>query len=316
MELIVLFFEPQDETETPEVVLVPDSDDVTEVPNDYTVCVISYTLLFLIFLQPSNSSVLIEAPELIPYGMCIQPVIRTLICVPCGCALTCKTMAKHLHEAHPNTISRIPTGLSEQIAKRYNIVANLPEILGPIPPIDGLPIGQGFVECPHCRKIYGKDGLRAHTSKEHSGMPKIHPKFLRHVHVQQLNRGSHKSYFEVFPTNPPRPTTRNDDLISLIRMHRDSTIESYTPEKLDARVVTPWLLAVQWHEHIQPFSTDQLRELVEMPSNGDPFYGLKEGVLKLFKTAYKIIPETDLLILQRLNTDDPLKGYFIFQSIR
>jgi hypothetical protein len=223
-------------------------------------------------------------------------------------------MSKHLHDLHPNVASHIPTLLMEQIAMKYKIVPNLPDILGPIPSIDGLPVGHGFIECPHCLRIYGKDGLRAHTSREHSGMPKTHPKFLRHVHVQQLNRGSHKKYFEVFPPNPPRRTIQSADLVSLLRKERDLTIDSYTPEKLDARVVTPWLRAVQWHEHIQAFPTNKLRDLVEMPSTRDPLYGLKEGVLNLFHTAYRIIPKTDLLILQRLNTDDPLKGYVNFQS--
>ena len=220
-------------------------------------------------------------------------------------------MSQHIHDVHPNVVGRIPTDVLHQIEEKYNIVSHLPVIAGPIPPLDGLPIGRGFVECPECKRIYGKDGLRAHHSKVHSGLPRSHASSLRYVHAQQLNKGNNKSYFEVFPTSPSKPKVPDDDIISFLRKNRDSNIESYSPDRLDARVVTPWLRAVHWHEHVQPFSIDILRSLVEIPSKNDAIYGLKNGILNLFQVAYKIIPETDLLILQRLNTDDPLKGYVV-----
>jgi hypothetical protein len=292
------------------VELRPDADDLTEFSSDYMVrpniCYDSVSSLHPI--QISDPSSLISPSELLPYGVCVQPVIRTLICIPCDCALTCKTLSNHIHEAHPNITSHISKKLLDHITHKYNIVPTLPNIIGPIPPIDGLTVRTGHVECPECKRIYSRDGLRAHHSKEHSGLTRLHPNDLRKVHVQRLNSGSHKSYFEVFPNCAPKRIVGNENLISHTRKARDSTIESYSPDKLDARVITPWLRAVHWYDHVQPFTTTRLRELVEMPSKGDPLYNLKDGVLNLFEMAYRIIPDTDLLILQRLNTDDAVKG--------
>ena len=312
----------QGDFETDEVILVPDSDsdEPTETPSDYTVCLDTCYNPSSYGFSPSHSqisdnSALICPSELLPYGVCIQPVIRALICIPCDCALTCKTLSNHIHDCHPNIASHIPTTLLDHITNKYNIVHTLPNITGPIPPIDGLTVRTGLVECPECKRIYSRDSLRAHHSKDHSGVARGHLKDLRNVHVQRLNSGSHKSYFEVFPTCAPNQIIGNENLLLHMRKARDSTIESYSPDKLDARVITPWLRAVHWYDHVQSFTTNTLRELVEMPSKGDPLYNLKDGVLNLFEMAYRIIPDTDLLILQRLNTDDALKGSVLCNTL-
>jgi len=72
---------------------------------------------------------------------------------------------------------------------------------------------------------------------------------------------------------------------------------------------------VHWYDHVQPFTTNRLCELVEIPSKGDSLYNLKDGVLNLFEMAYRIILYTDLLILQRLNTDDTLKESVLFNTL-
>jgi len=116
-----------------------------------------------------------------------------------------------------NVIGRIPTEALHQIEEKYNIVPHLPVIVGLIFSLDGLPIGQGFVECPECKCIYGKDGLCAHHSKVHSGMLRSHASSLRYVHAQQLNKGSNKFYFEVFPTSPSKPLVSHNNIITFLR---------------------------------------------------------------------------------------------------
>ncbi|KAG2063025.1 hypothetical protein BDR04DRAFT_953732, partial [Suillus decipiens] len=77
----------------------------------------------------------------------------------------------------------------------------------------------------------------------------------------------------------------------------------------DNRMVSPWLLSTKWHEHTAGHDPATLRKLVEIPKADDPIMpDLTYAVEQYFESALVILDTTEELILQRLNSPDPLKN--------
>lgn len=82
-------------------------------------------------------------------------------------------------------------------------------------------------------------------------------------------------------------------------------VEQVPQEK---RMVSPWLLTTKWHEHVAGHDVATLRKLVEFPKVDDPIMPkIAHGVETYFDGALRLLEVTDELILQRLNSPDPLK---------
>lgn len=81
----------------------------------------------------------------------------------------------------------------------------------------------------------------------------------------------------------------------------------------DGRLVSPWLLTTRWHEYVAAFDTPakEIRGRVALPQpdKGDEedFRTLKDMVEAYFQEAVSLIDSMDELVLQRLNSPDPMK---------
>ncbi|KAG1723163.1 hypothetical protein EDD22DRAFT_790177, partial [Suillus occidentalis] len=77
----------------------------------------------------------------------------------------------------------------------------------------------------------------------------------------------------------------------------------------DDRMVSPWLLTTRWHEHTFGHVTERLRGMVTIPKDDDDedLLKLKEAVGVYFQYALDLLPTTDEITLQRLNSPDPKK---------
>ncbi|KAG2088572.1 uncharacterized protein F5147DRAFT_525879, partial [Suillus discolor] len=76
----------------------------------------------------------------------------------------------------------------------------------------------------------------------------------------------------------------------------------------EKRMVSPWLLTTKWHEHVAGHDVATLRKLVEFPKVDDPIMPKIAHVVEAyFDGALRLLEVTDELILQRLNSPDPLK---------
>ncbi|KAG1848267.1 hypothetical protein F4604DRAFT_1502194, partial [Suillus subluteus] len=77
----------------------------------------------------------------------------------------------------------------------------------------------------------------------------------------------------------------------------------------DDRMVSPWLLTTRWHEHTCGHVTEHLRDMVAIPKDDDDedLLKLKEAVGVYFQDALDLLPTTDEITLQRLNSPDPIK---------
>ncbi|KAG2126628.1 uncharacterized protein EDB93DRAFT_1096999 [Suillus bovinus] len=88
-------------------------------------------------------------------------------------------------------------------------------------------------------------------------------------------------------------------------MAEATRVEQVPQEK---RMVSPWLLTTKWHEHVAGYDVAALRMLVALPKADDhTMPNLMQAVEEYFESALVLLDITDELILQRLNSPDPLK---------
>ncbi|KAI5980650.1 hypothetical protein EDC04DRAFT_2522496, partial [Pisolithus marmoratus] len=78
---------------------------------------------------------------------------------------------------------------------------------------------------------------------------------------------------------------------------------------LDGRMVSPWLLTTRWHEHMAGKDIKKLCSLVALPKNNDgDIPGLRDAVEAYYEEALSLLDRTGELVLQRLNSPDPMKS--------
>ncbi|KAH9828612.1 uncharacterized protein C8Q71DRAFT_719204, partial [Rhodofomes roseus] len=219
----------------------------------------------------------------------------------CQVALPREQVAGHLSQHH-KLIPYDATLLDEECTTLD--LAVLPSLGGkdPIEAIAGLRIHQGMA-CSACPKVaQSSEWLRVHFSQVHTGQTK--PKEWRTCTMQHLSDvPPFHAWFEVASPQPASNST--SPLLQFIQKMTESTNILVQPQ--DSREISPWLLSTHWHEHTAPFSPSQLRHLVLAPSANE-FPSLFKTVESYFMDCVGLIEGTDLLVLQKLNTDDPLKS--------
>ena len=79
---------------------------------------------------------------------------------------------------------------------------------------------------------------------------------------------------------------------------------------VDQRLVTPWLRITHWHEFVagSGFSTDSLRQSIGFPQPDEVYCQNLHNIVECyFQQALELIETTDELVLQRINSPDPIK---------
>jgi hypothetical protein len=79
---------------------------------------------------------------------------------------------------------------------------------------------------------------------------------------------------------------------------------------LDERLVTPWLMTTRWHKYVSSsfWDVESLRRMVAIPKDNDDLIpGLRSAVNRYFQETLDLLESTDELVLQRLNSPDPIK---------
>lgn len=262
-------------------------------------------------VHQSEQSELMFHEYLHSLGLHIQTRLHVLICTGCETVLLPKSVLRHFSEHHCSSQVKINEETILNIATQLNLLEEMPNIQSPVLYYQGLTLFQDCFKCLHCPKVFGKKTLPVHYSTDHPRQSR--PKFdqLPPIYAQKLNNGQHKSLFEVFvPWAASVPTSTNK-MIEQLRLSRDNLIPQYFPHTVDSRSLSPWMRYTGWHSYVAPYPTSWLIALVAMPQKDEPrLQKIKAAVASIFDSAYNYIDKTNLIVLQRLKTDD-IKGMYV-----
>lgn len=168
-----------------------------------------------------------------------------------------------------------------------------------IEPFDALPIMDGFccLRCGYVGKTEATVGT--HSSKEHPAKKKkVEP-----CKYQVLSRKeTHKANFRVHNRVVSTSTEPLYALMQDLRRQVD-TATKIRESDLNRRMVSPWLLASEWHIHVEGHNKENLIALVEGRREEDK--DLRDWVRRYFDAASDLIPQTDRLVKQKLNSPKP-----------
>lgn len=249
-------------------------------------------------------------------GFAVDERFKCLICQGCKVGLVSANVALHMSNKHPDTGIVIDHKRLQKACKRLDVVAELPDMQGgnPIAAINGIKIHDGH-RCGHCRTVMGQiSTIVKHHRLHHPNHPM--PSSWKAVKAQQWNLNEHKSYFEVVIEKPPHDIQSPQSIIDTLR-NAHGVQETYEmtqeEENIDPRLFSPWLKSTGWHDLINGKDLQKLRDLVE-PPKGDEFPGLADAVQHLFTGASELIDLLPELVLQTLNSPDPVKEYVKFRS--
>jgi hypothetical protein len=147
--------------------------------------------------------------------------------------------------------------------------------------------------------------MPSHHSSKHAGTPIPNFCAFPSIYAQQLNKGQHKTLFEVIvPSILPKPAS-SSNIIEHLRKSCDDLVPQYFSNTLDARALNPWMQYTCWHSHIQPFHKSDLIALVGMPRKDEPaLLKLAAAVTAFYDLGYEHIDKTNIIVLQKLKSDD------------
>lgn len=237
-------------------------------------------------------------------GFIVNRVICSLICESCGWAISRKNAQGHLDYTHKNSRITIDDGLFDRALHDMEVEDELPHPPDHdvIPELEGLTVYPG-VRCIACPKALGSsESMRQHHLDCHPDIPT--PNSWATCSMQQFHPRLAQTMFQVIPRFG-RGRTLVDKTIEDIRKEMAEVLEVREYAR-NPTAISPWLLKTKWHEHIRPYRTDELLALAAMPKETE-FPGLISLVHSYFERATDLIDHTDELVLQHLNSPDPLK---------
>ena len=251
-------------------------------------------------------------PSLELINMVVDPDLRALCCNICQVALAPDQVPAHLLDKHKG-ISVNEKRLEEMLNElEVEVMDALPEPLlsmQGVPPFKGLKVWDGFA-CQICPQVYQhQQSLHDHHMAKHE---KPCPTSWPACKMQQLNHGgAHLRTMWRVHDHPSMTSTSNDmtDIFGALREELDQDVTEES-RMVDERTVSLWLRTTKWHTHVAGYDVKMLCKLVEMPGreDDDPHApGIKGVVREYFEQATTLLEQTDELVLQRLNSPDPLK---------
>ena len=236
--------------------------------------------------------------------MVVDPDLQALCCLICQVALQPDQISGHMDNAHSGL--RLDDIQYCQAIANMKVVTTLPtSIIGGRhkKAYKGLKVHDGLA-CNACTFVCGsEEWMKKHHRTEHPTM--ILPKEWSFCKMQQLNKGGNKRFWQI--ANDEEPLHDHQDIIDRLRkeMAEVTRVEEVAQEN---RMISPWLMTTKWHEHVAGHDISMLRKLVEIPKADDPeMPHLQEAVEEYFIHAQTLLKVTDELILQRLNSPDPIK---------
>lgn len=211
----------------------------------------------------------------------------------------------HLRNLHNVKKPKLLQSHLDDLCNEYCIPAKFLPIQGPIPQIQGLALYRNGLQCEHCGFLSAqRDVITKHHHKMHvKEGPKAQAKEIALQRLSSLPDS--KRYFTVLLAQAPAGLNVE---VQNLRHKCDAAYTSFGPSNNEDRTVSPWLLTTRWHEHVAKYDSQKLRQLVEFPNQNEASLArLEKGVLAVMMGGMNLIVKTPVLVLQELNSPDPVK---------
>lgn len=228
-----------------------------------------------------------------------------ILCRGCQLGILPTKVKDHFKDAHKEDKVKVDSNCISVVAHKLNIPPVYPEpwTKGPYMEVAGLAVLTGF-KCPDCTRVSTSTiKLRQLYTTDHPEKKGLVPKSWIPCHIQQIHPTMAKQLWWTTPADTPAPSSTEQTLAGILSKV-DKWLEM-EPMARDSRAITPWLLACKWHLYIGSLSKPQLIQLVAHPAHNSSLFPLSYAIKEYFAHCERFLSETDVLILQYLNSPDP-----------
>lgn len=248
------------------------------------------------------------------FNLVVNAEFQFLICQLCKEAIPTSMTKGHVVNKHPESIHAFDQVQFDSLVKELQLAPILPiSISGPRAIVHGLAVHNALA-CSQCSMVLTKaKNMRDHHLQHHLHMV---PQKWRACKAQRMKAegiGSQRTFWEVILDEGDETSIQNSNdtgMIAKLMEELNKQLEN-VQAPTDHRLISPWLHTTRWHEYAagSGFSTDQLRRSVALPGSNETNYKDLHAIVEdYFQEALGLIETTDELVLQRLNSPDPVKG--------
>lgn len=250
----------------------------------------------------------IQHPYLNSLNLAVNAEFHFLVCQVCKEAIVTSTTRAHIVNKHPELVSVFQQRQFDDMVNELQLASSLPiNITGPRSVVHGLAVCDALA-CNHCPMVMTKaKNMREHHVRQHEDAPI--PQKWRTCKAQRMKTegaGSQRTFWEiVVPT-----TIAMDSVVEQLMNEMEEQLENIQVP-MDHRFITPWLHTTRWHEYVagSGFSIDWLRQSIALPQPKEVncLKNLHNIMGCYFQQALELIETSDELVLQRINSPDPVK---------
>ncbi|KAI6043201.1 hypothetical protein EDC04DRAFT_2891230 [Pisolithus marmoratus] len=229
-------------------------------------------------------------PYLDSLNLVVNAELSFLMCQPCKEGVAPTAGRAHLVNKHAELLPTFDQECFDSILVQLQVAASLPNLTGPRSIVHGLMVFNA-IACQFCTVIYTKQkNMREHHMKKHPDMPiPQHWRSCKAQHIKPEGAGTVHQLWEV-------------------------TTQARAGEDSRERALADKLLG-ELEEQLKMWlrkPTEELHAMVALPRPSLPeeehYKTLVETIKLYFEQAVTMINSTNELVLQRLNSPDPVKG--------
>ena len=254
----------------------------------------------------------IHHPFLTSLNLAINTEFHFLVCQLCKEGIATSMARGHVVNKHPELLGAFHQEQLDKVARELQLAPTLPtSISGPRPIVHGLAVHDALA-CGQCQTVLTKPkNMRYHQLHHHPN--NAIPDEWRACKAQRMKAegaGSQHTFWEVIEEE--ETGIHNSDEATTARLMEELREQLKNVQApTDHRLVSPWLCTTRWHEYVagRGISIKDLRRSIALPQSDELKYKDLHAIVEdYFQEALALIESTDELVLQRLNSPDPVKG--------
>lgn len=243
-------------------------------------------------------------PYLSSLGLAVNANLMVLFCKEHLWALLPERVQGHFNHSHSACRIKVDRQKLEASIVEHDIADEFPDISDTetYPRFKGLKVYKGY-RCRTCLKAFIElNSLKTHHYNDHRDLA-TGPSWVAHD-VQQLHPRYAQQIFAVEGA-PPRRSDANT-LLEEVRKEMNAINTDQMSHSDGGLPLSPWLRTTGWYEHVRHYDISELRSLVAKPDKNE-FPRLVQVIEGYFSSSIDLINATEELVLQYLNSPDPVK---------